>query len=98
MMKDKEGMDIDYSYIGRICEILDDSRVHYHHCNTWFRLFLEDGDYSITAIKNNHENEVVVYKGNNISWCTNTNAPIVFQGTLQDFTHWLCQSMKMGVR
>lgn len=86
-------MDIEYWYIGYICEALDNSKLHYHHCYTWFKLFLEDGIYSITAIKNNNDNEVVVYKGDNISWCKNTNAPIVFQGTLQDFEKWLqnCQ-------
>lgn len=78
-----------YSYIGYICEALDNSKAKYHHCNTWFKLFIEDDVYSITAIKNDDENEVVVYKGNNISYCINTNAPTVFQGSLQNFRNWL---------
>lgn len=81
-------------YIGYISQVLDDSKVKYHHCQTWFRLFLEDGDYSIEAIKNNKMNEVVVYQGGNISWCHNTKAPIVFQGTLESFSDWLLQKKK----
>lgn len=79
-------------FIGYICQALDDSKLHYHHCSTWFRLCPDDKEntYSIEGIKNsNNENEVVVYKGNNISWCHNTNAPIIFKGTLQDFKEWL---------
>ena len=85
-------LDYDYCYIGGICRVLDESELHYHHCNTWFRLFPDDKEstYSIGSIKNNNnESEVVVYKGWNISWCHNTNAPIVFQGNLQDFKNWL---------
>lgn len=82
-----------YSYIGYICEVLDNSRIEYHHCNTWFKLFLEDGVYSITSIKNNNKNEVIMYKGDNISRCKNTNEPIVFQGTLQNFEMMLCEKM-----
>ena len=65
--------------------ICDSSQVKYHHCYTWFRLFLKDGIYSITAVKHNNVNEVVVHKGEII----NTKAPIVFQGALQDFENWL---------
>ena len=88
-------LDYDYCYIGHICQVLDDTKVNYHHCNTWFRLFLADEEYSIEGIKNKHnENEVIVYKGKNISWCHNTKAPIVFQGNLQDFENWLEKAMK----
>ena len=55
---------------------------------------MNDGNYSIEAEKINNVNEVVVYKWNNISWCHNTNAPIVFQGILQDFEKWLEKTMK----
>lgn len=87
-------LDYDYCYIGRICQVLDNTKVNYHHCNTWFRLFLNDSNYSIEADKTNNINEVVVYKGDNISWCHNANAPIVFQGNLQDFENWLEKAMK----
>ena len=84
--------DVEHWYIGYICEILDNSKVKYHHCRTWFRLFLEDGEYAITAVKNNNINEVVVRKGNGVDRCISIKAPIVFQGTLQDFENWLnCQ-------
>ena len=83
---------IDLYYIGYICEVLDNNQAKYHHCHTWFKLFLENNIYAITAIKNNAENRVVVYKGDNISWCINTKAPIVFEGTLQDFENWLQSS------
>lgn len=82
-------MEVDACYIGYICQVLDNNQIEYHHCGEWFRLFLKDGIYSITAIRNNNENEVVVYKGINISLCINTKVPIVFQGTLQDFEDWL---------
>lgn len=85
-------LNYDYCFIGRISQTLDDSKAKYHHCNTWFRLFLDDDTYSIESIKNNNINEVVVYKGDNISWCHNTKAPVVFQGTLQDFKRWLEES------
>lgn len=84
--------DVEYWYLGRICQALDDSNLHYHHCKTWFRLFPDDKEntYSIEGVKNNNnENEVVVYKGWAIDWCHNTNAPIVFQGSLEDFKSWL---------
>ena len=84
--------DVEHWFIGYICQALDDSKLHYHHCRTWFRLFPDDKEntYSIEGIKNsNNENEVVVHKGHNISWCYNTKAPIVFQGNLQDFIKWL---------
>jgi len=86
-------LDYDYCYIGRICQILDNAKVNYHHCNTWFRLFLNDGNYSIETEKINNISEVLVYKGDNISWCHNTKAPIMFQGTLQDFEKWLEQAI-----
>ena len=85
-------LNYDYCFIGSICQALDDSKVKYHHCHTWFRLFLEDDVCSIESTKNGNTNEFVVYKGNNISWCKNTKAPIVFQGTLQDFVSWLEKS------
>lgn len=90
-------LDYDYCYIGCICQVLDDTKVNYHHCNTWFRLFPDDKEntYSIEGVKNsNNENEVAVYKGHNISWCHNTKVPIAFQGTLQDFKRWLEKVMK----
>lgn len=90
-------LDYDYCHIGSICQVLDASKLHYHHCATWFRLFPDDKEntYSIKSIKNNNnESEVVVYKGWNISWCQNTNAPIVFQGNLQDFEDWLQSNNK----
>lgn len=76
-------LDYDYCYIGRICEVLDNTKANYHHCNTWFRLFLQDGDYTITTEKNNGSSEVLVRKG------ISSKNPIVFQGTLQDFKSWL---------
>lgn len=79
-------------FTGYICQTLDDSKLHYHHCKTWFRLFPNEdvNTYSIKGVKNkNNENEVIVYKGKNISWCINTKAPIIFQGTLQNFKKWL---------
>lgn len=82
-------MDVEHWYIGYICKILDDNNAEYHHCGVWFRLFSEDSTYSIAAVKNDNVNEVIVYKGHHISWCINTKAPIVFQGALQDFEHWL---------
>ena len=93
-------MDIDYWYIGYIDTALDNAEVNYHHCRTWFRLFLGDKIYSIDVIKNknygddiikdfDNNNRVVIYEGDNISWCINTKAPIVFQGTLNEFTEWL---------
>lgn len=87
-------LDYDYSYIGFICQILDDAKVNYHHCDTWFKLFLNDGDYCIET-RINSIKEVVVYKGNHISWCHNANAPIVFQGNLQDFADWLEKAAKL---
>lgn len=83
----------DYWYIGYICEILDDSKLHYHHCDTWFRLFPNSSaEYSIGGIKNdNGENEVVVYrsKGEKIQ--------PVFQGSLDGFKEWLSKSFEQMV-
>ena len=81
-------LDYDYCYIGSICQVLDNTKVNYHHCNTWFRLFLQDGEYKITAEKNNGSSEVVVRKG------LSRISPIVFQGTLQDFENWLQSNKK----
>ena len=82
-------------FIGYISQALEKSKVKHHHNRTWFYLFLEDNVFCITGRKNDkNENEVIVYKseiGKTISWCENTNAPIVFQGTLQIFENWLQQ-------
>lgn len=86
---------INYCYIGCICQILDNNQVKYQHYHTWFRLFLGDDVYSITAVKHNKDHEIVVYKGDNISWCRNTKATIVFQGSLENFNNWL-QSSALG--
>lgn len=76
-------LNYDYCYIGRICEVLDNTKANYHHCNTWFTLFLQDREYAITAEKNNNSSEVVVRKG------LSSKGPIIFKGSLQEFENWL---------
>lgn len=87
---------MDNLYIGSICAALEVSGVKYHHCRTWFRLFLENETYSVGSMNNEHFGKgfdcpdmVIVYKGDNISRCENANKPVVFQGTLDDFENWL---------
>ena len=83
-----------YSYIGFICQILDECKVNYHHCGTWFRLFLNNQVYSVNTIKVdnyksdiNKNNRIIVRKEK----CTNNiiQDSVVFQGTLQEFDNWL---------
>lgn len=73
-----------HCYIGYIDETLDKSKANYHHYGTWFRLFSENGTYSIVGTE---KNEVAVYKEYNVDRCTKKS--IVFQGTLQEFGVWL---------
>lgn len=83
-------------YIGNICSALDASNVKYHHCRTWFRLFLKNETYYVSSINDEHFGKgfdcpdmVIVYKGDNLSRCENSNGTVVFQGTLDDFKNWL---------
>lgn len=78
-----------YSFIGYVCEVLDLSRVKYHHCCTWFKLFLKDDVYSVVTTNDSGKNEVVVCKG----FGARTKTSTIFQGTLQEFENWLqnCQ-------
>lgn len=88
---------MDNWYIGNICAALEASGVKYHHCRTWFRLFLKNETYSVGSINDEHliddivnrTGMVIVYKGDNLSRCENSNRPVVFQGTLDDFKNWL---------
>lgn len=81
----------DLWYIGYICEILDNSKFHYHHCNTWFRLFPNSGaEYLVKGIKNlSNINEVVVHQAK--------ESQPVFRGSLDDFREWLSRSFEQAV-
>ncbi len=81
-----------YSYIGFICQILDEYKVNYHHCGTWFRLFLNNQVYSVDTIKVDYcksdidkNNRIIIRKEK----CIANNISVVFQGTLQEFDNWL---------
>lgn len=85
-----------YSTIGAVCQILDETNVDYHHCKTWFRLFL-DKTYGVTIRESNFLIEVYVCDEDRNTKCfIAPSKPKIFEGNIENFTTWLYTITKLA--